>query len=81
MANNLFKHNINFTPVYVIHFYCAIKSIIIVEQGGGRKHSWGCNNQLLINKMVLDQVKKQRRNLFMMWLDYHKAFDSVPHGL
>ena len=24
-------------------------------------------------------VKKQRKNLFMMWLDYRKAFDSVPH--
>ena len=29
--------------------------------------------------MVLDQVKKQRKNLFMMWYDYRKAFNSVPH--
>ena len=29
--------------------------------------------------MVLDQVKKQRKNLFLMWFDYRKAFDSVPH--
>ena len=28
--------------------------------------------------MVLDEVKKQRKNLFMMWFDYHKTFDSVP---
>ena len=28
---------------------------------------------------VLDQVKKQRKNLFIMWFDYRKAFDSVPH--
>ena len=45
-----------------------------------RKHSWGCTDQLLIHKMVLDQVKKQRKNLFMMWFDYRKAFDSVPHS-
>ena len=30
--------------------------------------------------MVLDQVKQQRKNLFMMWFDHRKAFDSVPHG-
>ena len=36
-------------------------------------------HQLLMNKMVLDQVKKQQKNLFMMWYDYRKAFNSVPH--
>ena len=51
-----------------------------MEQAGGKKHSWGCADQLLINKMVLDQVKQQRKNLFMMWFDYRKAFDSVPHS-
>ena len=59
--------------------HCTINNIITVEQAEGRRHSWGCINQLLINKMVLDQVKKQRKNLFMMWFDYHKAFNSVPH--
>ena len=28
--------------------------------------------------MVLDEVKKQQKNLFMMWFDYRKTFDSVP---
>ena len=51
-----------------------------MEQAGGKKHSWGCPEQFLINKMVLDQVKQQRKNLFMMCFDYRKAFDSVPHS-
>ena len=25
------------------------------------------------------EVKKKRRNIFTVWLDYKKAFDSVPH--
>ena len=31
------------------------------------------------NKMVLDQVKKQRKNVFVIWSDYRKAFNCVPH--
>ena len=60
--------------------HCTTNNIITMEQAGGKKHSWGCADQLLINKMVLDQVKQQRKNLFMMWFDYRKAFDSVPHS-
>ena len=40
---------------------------------------WGCVDQLLINKVVLEEVKKYRRNLFTVWLDYRKAYDSIPH--
>ena len=29
--------------------------------------------------MILDEVRKHQRNLFMMWFDYKKVFDSVPH--
>ena len=27
----------------------------------------------------MKEVRKKRRNLFTIWLDYKKAFDSVPH--
>ena len=41
---------------------------------------WGCTDQLLINRAVTDEAIKNRRNLYMIWLDYKKAYDSVPHG-
>ena len=40
---------------------------------------WGCIDQLLINKVVSEEVRKYRRNLVAIWLDYKKAYDSVPH--
>ena len=33
---------------------------------------------ILINETVLNEVKQNRRNLVTVWLDYQKAFDSVP---
>ena len=62
-----------------LYDHCATNNIITVEQAGGKKGLWGCTDQLLINKMILDEVRSNRRNLFMMWFDYKKAFDSIPH--
>ena len=59
--------------------HCTTNNIITAEQAGGKPGSWGCTDQLLINKMILDEVKIHRRTLYMMWFDYKKAFDSVPH--
>ena len=40
---------------------------------------WGCIEQLLLNKSILNGVKQRKRNLITIWLDYQKAFDSIPH--
>ena len=40
---------------------------------------WGCIQQLLLNKSILNEVKQRKRNLITIWLDYQKAFDSIPH--
>ena len=48
-------------------------------QKGCRHRSYGCKDQLLINKAILEEVRSKRRNLSTPWIDYKKAFDSVPH--
>ena len=53
--------------------------IITQEQVAGKKGVWGATEQLLINKNILKEVKVKRRNLYTVWLDYKKAFDSIPH--
>ncbi len=50
-----------------------------VEQKGCRKGSYGCKEILLLNKVILNDVKKRKRNVSMAWIDYQKAFHSVPH--
>ena len=49
------------------------------EQKGCRRKSYGCKDQLLINKAILEETKSRKRNLSTAWVDYKKAFDSVPH--
>ena len=59
--------------------HCIHNDLFTVKQTGRKPGSWGFTDQLLINKMILDEVRKHQRNLFMMWFDYKKAFNSVPH--
>ena len=46
---------------------------------GCRRGSYGFKDQLMTNKMILENCKKRKRNLSCAWIDYKKAFDSVPH--
>ena len=50
------------------------------EQKGCRRGSYGCKDQLLINKMILENAHAKHRHLSTAWIDYKKAFDSVPHS-
>ena len=53
--------------------HCVENDIIALEQAGRKPGSWGCTDQLLIKKMILDEVKLHRRTLHMMWFDYKKS--------
>ena len=59
--------------------HCKINNIITAEQVEGKRGVWGYLEQLLINKTVLNEVKKNLQNLVTVWLDHQKEFDSVPH--
>ena len=60
--------------------HCRVNDIIALNQADGKKGSWGHIDQLLINKTITEEVVSNRRNLISIWLDYKKAFDSVPHS-
>ena len=50
------------------------------EQKGDRRKSRSTKDQLLIDKMILRNIKRRKTNLLVAWTDYKKAFDSLPHS-
>ena len=50
------------------------------EQKGCKYWSYSCKNQLLINRMILENCDNRSINLSITWIDHKKAFDNVPHS-
>jgi hypothetical protein len=42
--------------------------------------SKGCKDQLMISKAIYEDCWRRNKNLSIAWIDYQKAFDSVPHS-
>ena len=54
--------------------------IMEVSQKGCRKGKKGCKDHLLTNKAITGNARQRQTNLSMAWIDYKKAYDSVPHS-
>ncbi|XP_044760203.1 uncharacterized protein LOC123317662 [Coccinella septempunctata] len=54
-------------------------NLMTEEQGGCREKTKGCKELLVIDHIVTKQARKKLRNISVAWVDYKKAFDSVPH--
>ena len=50
------------------------------QQKGCRRKCRDTKEQLLIDKMVMMNSKSRKTNLSMVWIDYKKAFDMIPHS-
>ena len=80
VCENIMMKTYTGTLAKFIEEHLIENSIVYSEQAGAKKRLWGCTDQLLINRVVTNEAKKGRRNLSMIWLDYKKAYDSVPHA-
>lgn len=62
-----------------IYEHCEDNNLIAIQQNGCKKGSKGCKEQLIIDSVVCNQAATKNRNLYTAFIDYKKAFDSVPH--
>ena len=62
-----------------VYEYLEMYNLFPVEQKRCRRNSRGTKDQLLIDKMVLNDRKKKDNNLGMAWIDYKKAC-MIPHS-
>ena len=63
-----------------MYVFMETNNLFPIEQKVCRRGSYGCKDQLLINRMIIKDYKSKHRNLSMALIDYRKAFDSVPHS-
>ena len=56
------------------------ENLLPEEQKGCRRKSRGMKDQLLIDKTILKDCRKRRKNLAMAWIDYRKSYNFVPHS-
>ena len=70
------------TGIFVdkIYDHLLMNIILPYEQKGCRKVPRGTKDQLLIDEVVLKEVKRFRKNVGMAYIGYRKAYDMVPHS-
>ena len=51
------------------------------DQRGAREGVSGCLDNLLIDKVIMEDVKERRRNMACAWIDVRKAYDSVNYSV
>ena len=63
-----------------VYTHLESKNVIPVEEKGCRKNTRGTKDQLLIDKLLLLDSRAKHKNLELVWIEYKKACDSVPHS-
>ena len=54
--------------------------VLIEDQKGCKKGARVTNGLIFIDKMVLKEAKRTKKDLAICWIDYRKAYDMVPHS-
>ncbi|XP_044762004.1 uncharacterized protein LOC123319205 [Coccinella septempunctata] len=63
-----------------IRTHLKTNNIMAWEQAGCRENGRGSKELLMIDSILTRQAKRKLKNLSMAWIDYRKAYDSVPHS-
>jgi len=60
--------------------HCEVNNVLHSVQKGCARGQFGSTDHLLLNSRLWLQVKSKSCCVSVAWLDYRKAFDSVPHN-
>ncbi|XP_063825313.1 uncharacterized protein LOC135074861 [Ostrinia nubilalis] len=63
-----------------INTHIVANNILAPAQNGCKVGSRGTKELLLIDMTISQQVRRSRKALSAAWIDYKKAYDSVPHS-
>lgn len=71
-----------FTAVLCNKIYAHVEThrLMPIEQKGCQRNSFGCKEQITIDTLITEHAKKVNGKLYWGYVDYRKAFDSVPHS-
>ena len=64
---------------YQLKLHVDKNDLMQIDQRGGKAKSMGTVDNLLIDKMILEDAHFRKKNLSCTWVDVKKAFDSVSH--
>ena len=77
--NTCYKILTGYIAMYLSR-YINERNILPIEQRALQKNVWGCTHALIADQtLVADAFDQKQRPLSVAWIDYAKAFDSVPH--
>lgn len=63
-----------------VQAHCDANNVMTEEQKGCRRNTQGCKDQVIVDAVIVGQATQKQRNLSMAYIDYKKAYDSVPHS-
>ena len=64
-----------------IYYSLTSRGLFPEEQKGCRKGSIGTEDLLYKGQHILNESKTRRKNLAVAWIDYKKAYDTVPQNV
>ena len=55
------------------------RGVLTEEQKEFQKGAWGTSDLIFIDKTILKEAKRRRKNLALCWLEHRKAYSMAPH--
>jgi hypothetical protein len=67
--------------IIIISTHLEKQILLPVEQRGCHPGNKWFKDKLMKSKAIYEDCKRRNKNLSIVWIDYQKAFDSIPHSL